>query len=287
MKRIFLLTAVAAILIVAVLLTKDEAEPELNRSGNNPETIGEIPLPEYYHRHPYDSTSYAAWLRNLPLEELGSPVHLYNGRKKQNQNAHYAVIDLDIGNRDLQQCADAVIRIRSEYLFAKKRYDEISFNFTSGDTASFRNWIEGYRPEVEGDIVTWVKSAWADSSYENFRKYLDVVFTYAGSYSLSKQLRPKEDINDIESGDIFVQGGFPGHAVIVVDMAAHNVTGEKIFLLAQSFMPAQDVHILKNPVNISLNPWYSADFGDSLITPEWVFGRDNLMAYKIPRIQSR
>ncbi|MBN1525641.1 MAG: hypothetical protein JW904_14275 [Spirochaetales bacterium] len=47
--------------------------------------------------------------------------------------------------------------------------------------------------------------------------------------------------------------------------------GEKIFLLAQSYMPAQEIQIVINPGSDSLSPWYSADFGPILDTPEWRF----------------
>jgi len=46
----------------------------------------------------------------------------------------------------------------------------------------------------------------------------------------------------------------PGHAVIVVDMA-EDAKGQRAFLLAQSYMPAQDIHILKNPMDADLSPW--------------------------------
>jgi hypothetical protein len=62
-------------------------------------------------------------------------------------------------------------------------------------------------------------------------------------------------------------------------MAENKVSGEKIFLLAQSYMPAQDIHILKNPENGGGNPWYSVNFGDKLITPEWEFTRGNLRRF--------
>ena len=55
----------------------------------------------------------------------------------------------------------------------------------------------------------------------------------------------KVSIENIEIGDVFIQGGFPGHAIIVVDLAENEV-GEKCFLVAQSYMPAQEIHVLKN-----------------------------------------
>jgi hypothetical protein len=61
-----------------------------------------------------------------------------------------------------------------------------------------------------------------------------------------------------------------------MDVAQHR-SGKKVFLLAQSYMPAQDIHILKNPA--SQTPWYDADFGSRLITPEWIFNTGSLMQW--------
>jgi hypothetical protein len=77
-------------------------------------------------------------------------------------------------------------------------------------------------------------------------------------------------IKNISIGDVFIIGGSPGHAVIVVDVAT-NKNGKKVFLLAQSYMPAQETQILKNFNDASLSPWYSADITDKLRTPEWTF----------------
>jgi hypothetical protein len=235
-------------------------------------TIAEgIPPPEGYERVEVPAASFANWLRHLPLKKKGTPVYLYDGRKKGNQGAHFAVVDIDTGTRDLQQCADAIIRLRAEYLYAKGLYSSVHFKFTSGDEASFTQWAAGYRPKVNGDRVQWIKEAGEDSSYRNFRRYLTTVYIYAGTYSLSKELKPRNDSHEMRIGDVFIEGGFPGHAVIVVDMAENKENGKKVFLLAQGFMPAQDIHVLKNPHNAGLSPWYDLDFGKTLQTPEWRF----------------
>lgn len=54
--------------------------------------------------------SFAEYLRNLPLKPHGTKVKYYNGEEKPN-DVYVAVIDIDVGTRDLQQCADAVIRL--------------------------------------------------------------------------------------------------------------------------------------------------------------------------------
>ncbi len=237
-----------------------------------------IAPPRGFERVNVADDSFANWLRHLPLRGDGVPVIIWDGDPKRNQNAHWAVVDIDVGDRNLQQCADAVIRLRAEYLYSSGMYDSISFNFTSGDTADYRAWINGKRPVVDRSSVQWANIGDVDSSYQTFRDYLDIVFTYAGSYSLERELKSKRR-RDLGAGDVFIQGGFPGHAVLVVDVAENKTTGEKVFLLAQSYMPAQDVHILKNPADTDLSPWYELDFGDTLYTPEWNFSADNLMSF--------
>jgi hypothetical protein len=88
-----------------------------------------------------------------------------------------------------------------------------------------------------------------------------------------------KDVKGMKGGDVFIKGGSPGHAVLVVDMACDPRTGRKIFLLAQSYMPAQDIHILKNPKDAKLSPWYDVEFGTILYTPEWVFAWSELKRF--------
>jgi len=242
-----------------------------------------ISVPEGYVRTAVDSTGFAHWLRHLPLKAAGTPVLLHNGSHKTNQAAHVAVIDIDRGSRDLQQCADAVIRLRAEYLYGRGLYDSIVFNFTSGDPARYRDWIRGLRPRVRGNTVTWEQKAAVDSSYAGFRKYLDVVFTYAGTLSLRRELKPKTSLDDIVGGDVLIQGGSPGHAVLVVDVAVDTADGQRVFLLVQSYMPAQDIHVLKNPADVRLSPWYSTECGEVLPTPEWLFRPSDLKAFGTSR----
>ncbi len=85
------------------------------------------------------------------------------------------------------------------------------------------------------------------------------------------------DPRKINPGEVFIQGGFPGHAVIAIDVAV-NPAGERCFLLAQSFMPAQELHILKNP-NSALSPWYHAQAEGKLNTPEWEFKHGDLKRF--------
>lgn len=245
-----------------------ESEDHINPEGKT--IIDRILVPEDFERISLDENSFGYYLRNLPLKPHGTDVYLYDGQVKENK-VHAAVIDLDVGYRDLQQCADAVIRLRSEYLYAHKLYGLIHFNFTNGFRADYAKWAIGYRIDVKGNQVKWVHTAETSYEYGIFRQYLDVIFTYAGTYSLAQEL-VKIQCRDVQPGDVFIRGGSPGHAVIVMDVAVNQSTGQRIFLLAQSYMPAQDIHILMNPSDIDLSPWFEVKPDDKTIsTPEWDF----------------
>ena len=205
--------------------------------------------------------SFAAWLRGLPLKPAGAPVLLHTGAPKPRQDVHVAVIDIDVGARDLQQCADAVMRLRAEWQFASGRPGDIAFNDTgAGKPIAFARWAAGERPHMSGRSLSWSRGAAPDASYASFRRYMDVVFIWAGTYSLERELTPKP-VAELAAGDLFIKGGFPGHAVLVADAVENRATGERRFLLVQSFMPAQEMHVLKIPPMPTARPgipWPSA-----------------------------
>lgn len=253
--------------------------PWFNNYDKKDALINCVKIPEGYERIPAEIGPFESWLGNLPLKQGNPPIYLHNGAEKSYQGGHYAVVDIDVGAQDLQQCADAIIRLYAEFLYSKNDFDKIKFKITNGDVITFRKWISGYRPGVSGNTVTWHMQVESDSSHENLKKYLKFIFMYAGTYSLNQQLRKVGDINEMVIGDIFIQAGFPGHAIIVVDLAINKITGEKIFLLCQSFMPAQDIHILQNLNDPGMSPWYSLNFGDTLHTPEWTFEKQDLKRF--------
>lgn len=239
-----------------------------------------FPTPEGYTRSAYSGETFGHYLRHQPLKPHGTKVLLFNGVEKGNQRAHAAVLDVDVEKRDLQQCADALMRLRAEYLYEQQRFSDIHFNFVSGFKAEYARWRKGQRIRVKGNQVTWIPGGGATPDYKAFRKYLTMVFSYAGTASLVHELKPK-DKADIEVGDVLIKGGSPGHAVIVVDKVVNDTTGEVLVLLAQSYMPAQDIHVLVNPARRDGNPWYSVteDFGDWIRTAEYGFDGDALRGW--------
>lgn len=217
--------------------------------------------------------SFGAFLRELPLLPEGAPVLSYAG--EEIAAPAYAVVDLDVGARDLQQCADSIIRLRAEHLFAAGRSDEIAFHFTNGDLARFSRWAQGWRPKLEGKTrVTWQRAAAPANDHATLRRYLDAVFLWAGTASLERHT-PKAR-GEVRPGDFFVLGGFPGHAVLVLDVAK-SAAGETRLLLGQGFMPAQRFHVLRAPDG---SAWFAYD-GGPLLTPSWPrpFPRESLRRF--------
>lgn len=253
------------------------ANPSIQRDGHTIET--RFNLPAGYERIPFPDGSFPFYLRKLPLKPPGSEVLLYDGRVKQ-RKVHEAVIDRDPGHRNLQQCADAVIRLRAEYLYDIKQYNAIHFNLTNGFRVDYGTWIQGYRVAVDGNKTQWIRSGQAGNTETVFRQYLDFIYTYAGTLSLEKEMI-KISADSLQPGDVFIRGGSPGHAVIIVDAGINRETGEKIFMLAQSYMPAQEIHILKNTGEPSMSPWYRArEAASKLETPEWTFCSSDLRRFE-------
>lgn len=242
----------------------------IDSSGQTLET--RIKVPEGYQRIPAKSKSLTHFLRTYKLKDNGSPVLLYNGEEKGNQNAHVAVFQLPIENVDLQQCADSIMRVYAEYYYHQQLYDKIGFHFVNGFYAKYSKWRSGYKIKVNGNQCFWVKTSENQKTYASFQKYLKVVFSYASTLSMDKEAK-KINIRDIRVGDIFIKGGSPGHVVMIVDVCEKD--GKKAFLLAQGYMPSQEFHVIKNPRHD--DPWYYEDeITYPFSTAEYIFQEGSL-----------
>ena len=185
---------------------------------------------------------------------------------------------------DLQQCADACIRLWAEYLWEHKMYDKIHFKNAPGFVFSYKKWAEGYRVHFDKNWkASWSKDAGVDYSYTTFRKYLSLVFTYCGTATLAKEMMPVKS-TDIQPGDILIWGGSPGHAVTVMDVLRNKHTGKLKVMFSQSYMPAQEIEILANNEDnyrwtekytkgMWFSPWFEIDEEKSPVinTPQWTF----------------
>ena len=250
-------------------VTQDASQ--VNVQGNTVATRFEVPVG--YTRKTYAAGTFGNYLQQLPLKPVGTLTKYYNGEIKDKKVAA-AGIDISVGDRDLQQCADAIMRLRAEWLFAEKRYNDIAFDLTNGFNMKYSEWKQGKR--LNAACNGWVAGGSVSESHEDFMNYMQKIFSYAGTLSLSKELQNK-NIANLEAGDVFIKGGSPGHAVIVVDVAEGNEG--KLFLLAQSYMPAQDIEILKNLNNAEMSPWFKANEMGLLKTPEWHFEWSQLKSW--------
>ena len=230
------------ILIIVILITLASFIPADNVHTRFKPTAG-------YNRVAVAPGSFGAYLQALLLKPAGSHTKTYTGSIARTDPYTAAVIDMSIGSQDLQQCADAVMRLRAEYLYQQKNYKAITFNFTSGFKCDFVHYANGYR-YADG---RWVLKGKKDYSYNNFIRYMTLVFSYAGTLSLEKELMPVASGNDVRIADVFIKGGSPGHCFIVLDVA-ENAGHKKQFILVQSFIPAQNIQVLK-----SGSAWFSLD----------------------------
>lgn len=222
----------------------------INPEGNT--VFTRFITPKEYKRVEASEGSFANFIGNYPLEPDGTPVYYFDKREKSG-DGHAAVFSMEVGEEDLQQCADSIMRIYAEYLYKNGNEDKISFKFVDGFVCDYNHWKQGYRVKFVDDKPYWEKKTDADNSEETFKKYLRIVFAYSSTLSMEKEAKPI-DISQLNVGDIFIKGGSPGHVVMVTDIC-ENEAGKKAFLLAQGFMPAQSFHIIKNPAH-SEDPWY-------------------------------
>ncbi len=209
--------------------------------------------------------SFGAFLRGLPLRPAGTEVLTHDGAtlREGNDPRIAAVVELDVGRRDLQQCADTAIRLHAEWLWSSGREDAIGYHFTSGDLSTWSRHRAGERPVIDGQRVSWERRAAASSGRASFRAWLDLVFSYAGTVSLARTAAtiPREDLRP---GDVFVLPGGPGHAILVLDVA-RSAEGRRVALLGQGFMPAQDAHVLAASPR---GAWFDLEV-DAVETPFW------------------
>lgn len=237
------------------ILTSETSVP-INKEKN---TVRErfSPPPNYqWQEEKPDSFGY--FIENFKLKPYGSQILRYDGSPISTQHLHEVVFDIDTGDKDLQQCADAVIRLRAEYLYKIKKTDDIKFHFTSGHLLSWNDYKNGTRAFVNGNAVNFRKTADFNDSYSSFRNYLDLIFNYAGTISLNKETQPVLKTSDLKTGDILITPGSPGHLVFIAGVC-QNKEGKKLFLLGEGFTPAQSIHLLSNPFQKNISPWYDLE----------------------------
>jgi hypothetical protein len=174
-----------------------------------------------------------------------------------------AVVAIDVGTADLQQCVDAVVRLHAEWLWSTGRRD-MNYRAASGLELPYERFARGDRIVMSKSRVRWAPIGRATSDHGGFRRYLDTVFAWANTVSVERRAL-RVDPADVRVGDFFVQPGNPGHAVMIWDMAQAR-DGRLVALLGQSYMPAQSLQVLR-PRGDAV--WFGLNPGQALATPFW------------------
>jgi Domain of unknown function (4846) len=179
---------------------------------------------------------FAAWLRELPLKAPEARVMTFSGREATLSERLFAynagVVDMQLLNEN-QQCADAIMRLRAEYLWTTGDCNQIEFT-QARMTISYRDW-----------------DSCSTRSRPKFEKYLKYVFAFIGTAGLKDELQ-KIDKGQVFAGDLHVQNdtGGIGHALLVLDHVK-NAEGRSLYLLGQGSIPALEFHIVRLPDHAS------------------------------------
>ncbi len=233
-----------------------ESTPLINDYGKT--VLERFDAPLGYSRVSVLPDTFPHFLRTLALKPEGAMVQFYDGKTKPNNNVYVSVVDLPLSRQNVQMSSDSVIRLISEFLYKNGQYSKIAFH-ANKERLSFQEFAKD------------------DFSRKKFEEYMDFAMEKISTPSFCTDLKHIA-LKDIKIGDIFVQNTQPnGHAVIVVDLV-ENAKGEKLFLLAQGFQPAQEIQILANPSHDDISPWYALKEGE-LLTPEWRFMTSDLMRF--------
>ncbi|MEP7053218.1 MAG: DUF4846 domain-containing protein [Pseudomonadota bacterium] len=226
-----------------------------------------FPTPPGYQRVAVAPGSFAEWLRGLPLADKNTPVVNNSGATVFSAEDDYvaAVAAIDVGAGDLQQSADAIVRLNAEWLFAYDRQDAISYRSASKLDMPFSRWAHGQRLIASGSNVFWVvKGKPKQPTYEDFRQYIDAVMLWTNNISLATRATRVSDPKQLSAGDFFLQTRGKGHALLVLDVA-QKPTGERVALLGQALQsPAQSFHVIRLG---RATAWFSMRPPNPVLTP--------------------
>ena len=228
-----------------------------------------FPTPVGLTRVAVDAGGFAAWLRDVPVRADRRTVLDYRGRTVPAAAA--AVVALDLGDGDLQQCADTIIRLHAEFMWATGRSADAAYHFTSGHQSSWPAWLAGERFHIQGARVERLAGPARREDHATFRAWLQHLFRYSGTLSMALDSRSVGVDEAVAAGDFFVDPGSPGHAVMVLDVGVSR-DGRRWGLVGQGYTPAQELHILTAAwPDVIEGVWFALPEGqhDTLEVPSW------------------
>ena len=278
-----------SLFILPVLLTAQEDKvllqesPKVTRSvfhqlslvKNEGKTILErFDLPRNYKRVTVEERSFAQYLRNYPLRNPGSDVHLCNGRASDNQNSHCAVFDMTLKSSH-QGSAQTILRLCSDYLYKFGRYKEIAFHLANGKVSRWSEWKKDFRLDLAGSLKKWTIFENPPDEKKCYDDYLKDLFINTDKNSLEIFESEAVTYDNVKIGDILLDIGNENEVYMVVDICINQKDYTKALLLATSTSsPASDFYIVNNPKRTD-NPWYyEEDMLLEIKTPDHTFRTD-------------
>lgn len=233
-------------------------------------------VPAGFERVPVPEGSFAEYLRNLPLKEDGALLHYINSSGTPSSlvpaeiynvpPAHAAILDIQMIN-DSEQCADTVMHLYAEYLFANGRYSEMKYKTVNGDTIDFVRYMNGYRYKYNTDRnKRWTRNSdnYTGATRTVFKIWMRAIFASASTYSMDKYDLEPVSVTDMQIGDMFIQPKTEtittGHVVLICDMIKNPTTGEVRFMTLQGSMPALEAHVMLNAAERAYSPWQNTRF---------------------------
>lgn len=195
-----------------------------------------ITVPAGYAAIEYQANSYSYWITRRPLKN-GLEIADHAGRKvPAGSYSVYAVLDLPLlFSGDLEQCADYAMRLWAEYHKDTGKLDRLYLFDYNGRRQNFQ------------------------TSRLSYRSFLRRAFANSNSHSLKKGCIPV-DTSALTPGDMVVQNerGGVGHVSVVMNVC-RNSSGQKLYLMGFSYMPAQEFHIEKAPEGYGTDGWFTVE----------------------------
>lgn len=227
--------------------------------------------------------SFASFMRKYPVKMAGAQVMQYDETARTDAQAA-AVLDVVLGKKNHEGPAGAVARLIAEYYYDQEDYSAISFTIGNGFDFTFNKWRKGNKLKSSGNQLEWVSGGEDSNSEDNFKSYLSTLFVYISMSTLQKDLQKVEDVDadEIQVGDLYLAQNSDGKsmAVMVADICQNDETGERLMLLVQGGTPAQQLHIVDNPNDSSIAPWYPCGFTSELNTPDAVLDIEQRYRFK-------
>ncbi|MBI4727371.1 hypothetical protein HY768_09175 [candidate division TA06 bacterium] len=198
--------------------------------------IDEIPIPAGYTAVEYPASGYSHWVTRCPLKS-NLDILDHSGRKvPPGAYSVYAVLDLPpLFSGDLEQCADYAMRLWAEYHKDRNILDKLYLFDYNGRRQYYK------------------------ASHLSDRNFLHRAFANSSSYFL-KQGCAAVDAAALVPGDMVVQNerGGVGHVSVVLNVCL-NSSGQKLYLLGFSYMPAQEFHVERALEGYGTEGWFTLE----------------------------